>query len=99
MMAPRAGVRESVAACHRAGVRVVMITGDHAATARSIAHDLGIAPAGAAVLTGQDLAGVEGDDLRALARTHQVFARVSPNWAWPWGAAASTWHAKRPTSS
>jgi magnesium-transporting ATPase (P-type) len=75
---PRKGVRESVAACHRAGVRVVMITGDHAATARSIAHDLGIAPTDAPVLTGQDLADLEGDDLRDLARTHQVFARVSP---------------------
>jgi len=75
---PREGVREAVAACHQAGVRVVMITGDHAATARSIAHDLGIAPADASVLTGQDLRDVEGDDLRDLARTHQVFARVSP---------------------
>jgi P-type E1-E2 ATPase len=40
---PRPGVKDSIAACHSAGIQVIMITGDHAATARAIAVDLGIA--------------------------------------------------------
>ncbi|QGG95420.1 cation-translocating P-type ATPase [Actinomarinicola tropica] len=76
---PRPGARESVAACQEAGIRVVMITGDHADTARAIAHQLGIGDGTAAsVATGADLAGLSPDDLRGRVRATSVFARVSP---------------------
>ena len=52
----RPGVAEAVATSQRAGVRVIMITGDHAGTARAIAVRLGIAGPDATVLTGTDLA-------------------------------------------
>ena len=59
---PREGVREAVMGCQKAGVRVVMITGDHAVTARAIAHDLGIADEDAPVLTGRDLEGMDDEE-------------------------------------
>jgi calcium-translocating P-type ATPase len=73
---PRPGVREAVAACQGAGIRVVMITGDHALTAVTIAGQLGIETDG--VLTGAEMAVIDDDELtRRLADT-SVFARVSP---------------------
>lgn len=74
---PRAGVRESVAACHDAGVRVVMVTGDHAGTARAIAGDLGITGDGT-VLEGPVLGSMEDGALRESLREVSVFARVAP---------------------
>jgi Ca2+-transporting ATPase len=61
-----------------AGIRVVMITGDHAATARAIAARLGIADDDAPVLTGTDLADVDDDELDARIGDVHVFARVGP---------------------
>ena len=76
---PRTGVREAIASCHSAGVRVVMITGDHSITARAIAHELAIIQdEDARVLTGVDLEGLDDDALRALVDDVSVFARVSP---------------------
>ncbi|MEX2046212.1 MAG: HAD-IC family P-type ATPase, partial [Chloroflexota bacterium] len=75
---PRPGVREAIAGCRRAGMRVVMITGDHVATARAIARDLGIAADGAPALTGADLAGMDDATLRERVRDVPVFARVEP---------------------
>ncbi|MDP9964526.1 Ca2+-transporting ATPase [Variovorax paradoxus] len=69
----------AVQACRRAGVRVVMITGDAALTARSIARQAGLVDGGAAhVMTGAALAGMDDDALRACVREVQVFARVDP---------------------
>lgn len=77
---PRAGVQEAIAACHSAGVRVVMITGDHAITARAIARTLGIVDDDQArSLTGADLERLDDDALRALVEEVSVFARVSPH--------------------
>lgn len=76
---PREGVKESIAACQGAGVRVVMITGDHAQTALAIARDLGIAGPDARCLTGSDLAGMSDDDLRDAVQNVAVYARVAPN--------------------
>ncbi|HEX6235270.1 MAG TPA: HAD-IC family P-type ATPase [Jiangellaceae bacterium] len=73
---PRRGVRQAVEACRRASVRVVMITGDHAATARSIAADLGID--GGDVLTGSELDQLTDDELRRKVHQISVYARVSP---------------------
>jgi len=78
---PRAEVRDAIAACKQAGIRVVMVTGDHAVTARKIAEILGIIEPGGGIL-------VEGRALTPLARISkeerdavleaQIFARVTP---------------------
>ena len=77
---PRAGAREAVAACRRAGVRVVMVTGDQAATAQAVAHAVGLASPGAAVVTGAELrralGGSQDEKRRLLAA--EIFARVDP---------------------
>jgi magnesium-transporting ATPase (P-type) len=75
---PRPGVRDAVAVCHDAGMRVVMITGDHAITGRAIAEDLGITTAGSPVLTGSELAEMDDEALREKVRELAVYARVSP---------------------
>lgn len=75
---PREGVRESIAACQGAGIRVVMITGDHAQTALAIARDLGIAGHGAPCLAGSDLAGMSDDELRDVVQDVAVYARAAP---------------------
>ncbi len=74
----RAGAREAVAGCARAGVRVLMITGDQAETARAIARELGIWAADAPVLTGSDLESLTDEELGARVRRVNVYARVSP---------------------
>jgi magnesium-transporting ATPase (P-type) len=74
---PRPGVRDAVARCRSAGIRVVMITGDHVVTARTIAHDLGISD-DAQALTGPDLDQLDDDELRAAVLDVDVFARVTP---------------------
>jgi Ca2+-transporting ATPase len=75
---PRAGVAEAVAACRRAGIRTIMITGDHAGTARAIAVRLGLAGPGAEVLTGEQLAAMDDGALRTRVREVAVYARVAP---------------------
>lgn len=75
---PRPGVMEAIQDCHRAGIRVLMITGDHAETARAIAHELGIANRDAPVLTGVDLQQTDDASLREQVKHVNVFARVTP---------------------
>ncbi len=72
----RASVPEAVAQCRSAGIRVVMITGDYAATARSIASDAGIADGD--VLTGADLEVLDDVQLAERLKTVTVFARIMP---------------------
>ncbi len=72
---PREGVKEAVAACHSAGINVIMITGDAAATAKTIAEDLGIFSANSLVVEGSMVNEVSDED---FARTN-VFARVNPD--------------------
>jgi Ca2+-transporting ATPase len=74
----RAEAKDAIAACSSAGIRVVMITGDHPATARAIAARLGIAAAADAVLTGTELAAMSAEDLDAVVRDVRVYARVAP---------------------
>src|ERR1019366_7922415 len=72
----RPEVPAAVAACIGAGVRIVMITGDHPATARAIARQAGIYAE--AVLTGKEMADLDDNHFRErLAQTH-VFARIMP---------------------
>jgi magnesium-transporting ATPase (P-type) len=68
---------DAVAACHRAGISVKMITGDHAATAEAIGRDLGIAGHGPP-MTGDEIARLSEDELRYRVRATDVFARVAP---------------------
>ena len=74
---PRQEAIEAVAHCRAAGIRVKMITGDHAATARAIAAELGLENT-KRVVTGADLAGLDAAGLAAAAGTADVFARTSP---------------------
>jgi soluble P-type ATPase len=78
---PRPEVKDAIAACRRAGIRVVMVTGDHAVTARKIAEMLGIIEPQSGIL-------VEGRDLKPLSQIHKderdrllaanILARVTP---------------------
>jgi len=69
---------DAVAAAHGAGIRVIMITGDHPRTALRIAADLGIVAPGAPVATGLELDGLDAEGWRDVVRGTSVFARVSP---------------------
>ena len=75
---PRPGVRQAIARCHAAGIKVVMITGDHPATATAIARELGILTPGGMVLTGRDLETMPDEELDRLVPAVQVYARTSP---------------------
>lgn len=78
---PRGAAASAVAACHGAGIKVKMITGDHASTAASIAADVGVLDDGDppdAVLTGTDLAALPPDEYPDAVDRAKVFARVSP---------------------
>ena len=77
---PRPRAVSAVRTCHSAGIRVKMITGDHAETARAIAGQIGIVKdaASAEVLTGRDLALLDDAALGAAASRVDVFARVEP---------------------
>jgi magnesium-transporting ATPase (P-type) len=74
---PREEAIEAVKACEEAGIRVKMITGDHASTARAIAEQLKLVNADD-VLTGQDLDLMSVDELRQRVQNVDVYARVSP---------------------
>lgn len=76
--APRSEVRDAVARCRMAGIRPVMITGDHQLTAKAIAEDLGIAKPGDHVLTGRDLAHMSLSELERVVNDVSVYARVAP---------------------
>ncbi|HEX6945222.1 MAG TPA: HAD-IC family P-type ATPase, partial [Casimicrobiaceae bacterium] len=75
---PRPEAFAAVAAAHDAGIRVLMITGDHPAAAGAIAAELGIAPRGAPVLTGRELRMLDGEMLRKAVAGARVFARIEP---------------------
>lgn len=75
---PRVGVAESIAACSRAGIRVVMITGDHATTASAIAARIGIAREGEEPLSGQRIGSLTDDELVECIDRYSVIARATP---------------------
>jgi magnesium-transporting ATPase (P-type) len=75
---PRQEAAAAVAEAHRAGVRVVMITGDHPRTAARIARDLGIAPGEAVAVSGSELDALGDDGFREVVRHRNVYARVTP---------------------
>jgi calcium-translocating P-type ATPase len=75
---PREGVLGAIEGCQNAGIRVTMITGDHASTASAIAADLGIAGREDKVLTGKELDSFSEKELDEAVKRVNVFARVSP---------------------
>lgn len=74
---PRPEVRQAVATAREAGIRPVMITGDHPLTARFIAYDLGISTDGR-VKTGRDLDSIAASELDKIVSEVSVYARVTP---------------------
>jgi P-type Ca2+ transporter type 2C len=77
--APRKEAVDALARCHTAGIKVIMITGDHALTAQSIAKDMCLRSCDeAVVITGQELETMSEADLSVKVRDVAVFARVSP---------------------
>jgi P-type Ca2+ transporter type 2C len=75
---PRPEARSSIVEAADAGVRVIMITGDHPRTAVRIAGDLGVVQPGARALTGPEIDALDDEGLRAAVREVSVFARVAP---------------------
>lgn len=75
---PRPEVRDAVAVCRKAGIKPVMITGDHVVTASAIARDLGILEEGDNAITGAQLAAMSEEELTGKVRHISVYARVSP---------------------
>ncbi len=75
---PRPEVKEAVAVCRRAGIRPIMITGDHVVTASAIARELGILLGGDRAITGAELDAMTDRELDAQVENISVYARVSP---------------------
>ena len=75
---PKIGVKKAVNTCHMAGVKVIMITGDHKMTALAIAQDLGIYQKGDKILDGEELNRLDDKKLKKIIKKVTVFARVSP---------------------
>ena len=75
---PRPGVKEAINTCRKAGIKTVMITGDHIATAKSIAKELNIIKNGEKAITGQELDQMTDETLKDEIKNASVFARVSP---------------------
>ena len=75
---PREGVKEAVATCRKAGIKTVMITGDHIITAKAIAKELGILKSGDKSITGAELEKLSQKELEKNIMGYSVFARVSP---------------------
>ena len=76
---PRQGVREAIEQCHRASIRIIMVTGDYGLTALSIAKKIGIVKGdNARVVSGLELADMTDQELKEALKGEVVFARVAP---------------------
>ncbi len=75
---PREGVKNAVATCRKAGIKTVMITGDHIATAKAIAKELGILKGNQLAVTGAELDKISQKELERNIMNYSVFARVTP---------------------
>ena len=75
---PREGVKEAVRTCKRAGIKTVMITGDHILTAKAIAKELDILGPTDKAMTGKELDNITQDELEKKIKDYSVFARVTP---------------------
>ncbi|HJV44163.1 MAG TPA: calcium-translocating P-type ATPase, SERCA-type [Bacillota bacterium] len=75
---PREEVKDAIYKCRQAGIKTVMITGDHQTTAEAIARKLGIIPKGGLTINGQDLYNMTQDEFQQKVENIYVYARVSP---------------------
>jgi Ca2+-transporting ATPase len=75
---PRPEAKEAVAVCKRAGIKPVMVTGDHALTATAIAEKIGILEKGDKTLSGTELEELSQEELNATINEYSVYARLSP---------------------
>lgn len=76
---PRPEAIEAIRSCHEAGIRVKMITGDHAGTARAIGIEMGLGEAGALkVISGAEIEAASDEELQQIAQDCDLFARTSP---------------------
>ena len=75
---PRPECAKAIATARKAGIRTVMITGDHAATASAIAHQIGLISEGDRILTGLELSEMSDEELVENVADYSVYARVSP---------------------
>ena len=75
---PREEAKAAVSKCHTAGIRPVMITGDHPKTAYAVARELGIADADCRVISGTELEAISEEELAAQVEKVSVYARVAP---------------------
>ena len=76
---PRPEAKSAIAVCEQAGIRLVMITGDHPLTAQAVAHELGLLRNGGRVVTGTELEEMTDVQLQRDAENIRVYARVSPS--------------------
>ena len=74
---PRAEVAAAIAECHRAGIQVAMVTGDHALTARAVGAEIGLLE-GRRMLTGAEIGAMSDDELYDAAEDTRIYARVDP---------------------
>ena len=75
---PRKGVKEAVETCKKAGIKTVMITGDHIATAKAIAEKIGIYAKSHRAITGEELDKLNQENFEKEIQNYTVFARVTP---------------------
>ncbi len=75
---PREGVKNAIKTCKNAGIKTVMITGDHIQTAKAIARELGILTHNNLAITGKELDKIPQNILERDIMKYSVFARVSP---------------------
>lgn len=75
---PRTGVRETIAQAVKAGIRTIMVTGDHPLTAGFIARQVGILAENDKILTDKDLHGLSDEELQTAVKTVSIFARATP---------------------
>ena len=75
---PRPEAKSAIELCKKAGIKVMMITGDHPITAKAVALELQILPLGGKIITGNDLASMQDDELENIIEQISVCARVSP---------------------
>ena len=76
---PREEVKQAIETCHKAGIKVIMITGDHVETALAITKQLNIYQEGDLAISGNDLSKMTDEELDKVVLKTSVFARISPN--------------------
>jgi len=75
---PRVDAKSSVNIAKRAGIRTIMITGDHAITAAAIAKEIGILEENTKIMSGKELAEISEEELSKIVKDYSVYARVAP---------------------